>query len=171
MSRFVRYFLLALSVILALTALSGLVLYKTAGLRLYSVQSGSMAPAILPGDLVVDLKTQSSTLAPGEVISYISSNGSGEVITHRIINIDNNRGIITTKGDNLAQVDPPVPVNAVIGRQLKTIPAAGYLLDDLHRPGVLIALIYIPGLVIAAAEIKRLSRHYGRRPYQADIGL
>ena len=171
MPKIVRDFLLGLSAILAVVALSGLVLYKTDGLRLYSVQSGSMAPAILPGDLVINLKTQLSALVPGDVISYTSSNGSGEVITHRIVNIDTNSGVIITKGDNLAQADPPVPTGMVLGRSVKTIPAAGYLLDDLHKPALLIALVYVPGVVIAAAEIRRLGRHYGRRAYQADTGL
>jgi signal peptidase len=168
MSRAIRYFLLGLSGVLAVAALSGLILYKTAGLRLYSVQSGSMAPAMLIGDLAIDLKAPSSLLKPGDVISYVSSNGSGEIVTHRIVNIDNNKGVVITRGDNLAQADPPVPANAVIGRTVKTVPAAGYLLDQLHKPLLLISLVYIPGLVIAAAEIRRLGCHYGRRPYQAD---
>jgi signal peptidase I len=171
MPKIVRYFLLGLSGLLTALALSGLVLYKTAGLRLYSVQSGSMAPLILTGDLAVDLKTSSSILKAGDIISYISSNGSGEVVTHRIVNIDNNKGVVITKGDNLAQADPPVPADAIIGRTVKTVPAAGYLLDQLHKPLLLIALVYIPGIVIAAAEVRRLGRHYGRRPYQADTGL
>lgn len=164
-----RYTLFALSVVLSFVAVAWLVLYKTEGLRLYSVQTDSMRPSLLPGDLVVDLKAQPSDIKAGAIVSYVSANGSGQITTHRVV--ANKPGNLITKGDNLAQPDPAVPYNMVIGKGQAVVPGAGYLLDQLHRPVLLIGLFYIPALFIAVAEAKRLARHFGRRPYQSDSGV
>jgi len=83
--------------------------------------------------------------------------------------VDPSKGIITTKADNLVQADPPVITDAVLGKTLKAVPLLGYLLDTLRRPAGLAVLVYVPAFVIIRSEVKRLSRQFGRRPYNLKL--
>jgi signal peptidase I len=123
--RFVGYFFSA--IILTFAALS-----TTGAVKARVVLTGSMAPAINPGDIV--LLASPSRLAPevGEVATYTARRFSGEEVglfTHRIIGGDAETGF-TMKGDANPSPDVQRPKIADInGVVFFVIPFLGYLLS------------------------------------------
>lgn len=129
-----------------------------------SVLSGSMAPTIKTGDLVVDDRLspdQVNRLRPGQIISFRSSTG-GQIFTHRIAAVQQLPGGAVgyvTKGDaNDARDGPVVPSSAVVGLFQSRIPAGGYVLNDLHRPLVLGLLLASPLLWLVAGPLWQWAR-------------
>ncbi|HEX3542583.1 MAG TPA: signal peptidase I [Acidimicrobiales bacterium] len=135
-----------------------------------SVLSGSMAPTIKTGDLVVDDRlssVQADHLRPGQIISFRAPTG-GQIFTHRIVAVQRLAGGAVgyvTKGDaNDARDGPVVPSTAVVGLFQSRIPAGGYLLNDLHRPLVLGLLLVSPLLWLVAQPLW----HWAREPDEAE---
>lgn len=151
---------------MVIASLAGLVLWRTQGLRFYSVQTGSMSPVLKPGDLAISVRP--ANLQPGDIISYRSSANSQQIVSHRIIQANPSKGYLITKGDNLTQSDPAVPYSSVTGKTVKAIPNAGYLVDFIHKPAGLIGVVYLPALAIAAYELSRLISRLSYHSYGLD---
>jgi signal peptidase len=119
------------------------------------VLSGSMAPMIDAGDLVVDAglsPSQAAGLRPGQVITFRAAGGTRPIFTHRITAVETAPGggvAYRTKGDaNDSQDGPAVPSNDVVGLYQWRIPYGGYAVNALHRPLVLILLLASPFLCL-----------------------
>ena len=115
------------------------------GYRLYIVHTGSMAPTILAGDVVLDGPPK-ATYRPGEVITFRHSNRSTDLVTHSVIEFKN--GVIRTKGDANRTPDAweirPDQVQGVVVRRL---PRLGYLFIFLRQP-LGIASVVVGGLAL-----------------------
>jgi len=159
MKHLFRIFLIGL----ATTSIAGIYFWHQEGMRYYSVQSDSMHPTLKVGDLVIDEKISLSDIKEGDVISYVSPADPLVVVTHRVISVDKERAMVTTQGDNLTTADPPVAFASIVGATVKIIPLVGFLLDSLRNPLGLVAIIYLPVLVLGLAEVKQL---VGRRTYK-----
>ena len=62
----------------------------------------------------------------GDIVSF----STGDVmVTHRIVYVDQEEGVVTTKGDaNQVHDSAPVPFDAILGKVRFHIPEIGYLL-------------------------------------------
>lgn len=160
----VRKSLFALIVVALLCAGAWLVVLQASGGRLLSVQSGSMRPDILKGDLVVVTGIPTSQLAIGDVVTFANPTNNKQTITHRIIAMqsDNTSSRIITKGDANEVADNPIAPSMVIGKLQYHVPYAGFVLDFVKQPMGLLLFIYIPAFAVVLSEIKRLSKQYGR---------
>jgi signal peptidase I len=132
---------------------------RLAGYELMSVQSDSMSPSIHKGDAVL-VNTRNPDPQVGEIVSFQSPINAKLVITHRVIGVDNHRGMIETRGDNTSLVDTPIPTWNVIGKVTRTLPKVGFVLSLLKNPLGLVAVIYLPALGIIIGEVSRLARYY-----------
>lgn len=128
-----------------------------------SVLSGSMAPEIRTGDLVIDRTVtpgQAANLHKGQIISFRGGANSHKIFTHRIVAVETTPagGVsYVTKGDANDSRDGPVtPPSMVVGLYQSRIPHGGYILDALHRPLVL-------GLLLAAPLLWLLSEPMCKR--------
>lgn len=149
--------------------LAAAVMYaRLAGYEFLSVQSDSMAPAVRKGDVVL-ISRRLPDPHPGEIVSFISPIQSNVLITHRVIGVDATRGIISTKGDDAAVPDDPVPAWNVRGTVRRVIPRMGVIFDTLKHPLGLAVVLYVPAIGIITAEIRRLSMYYatGRQTTKA----
>jgi len=133
-----------------------------------SVLSGSMAPVIRTGDLVVDDKltpAQAANLHPGQIISFRAAAGSRQIFTHRIAAVEQLPGGVVgyvTKGDANDSRDGPVtPSTNVVGLYESKVPAGGYVVNALHRPLVL-------GLILASPILWLLSEPLWKWAREAD---
>lgn len=147
---------------------AGLVLFaRSQSLHILSVQTGSMSPAIRPGSAVLlrQYSGDTRTLKSGDVISYRSLEDNNVIITHRIISIDLQRGLITTKGDSNKIPDTSFLASRIIGVVAHPVPYAGSMLDFFRHPLGLILAVYLPGLALIGWEIKRLMHYYERQRY------
>lgn len=171
--RVIRRVLVAPVVVLAFLALSLALLVRpnAEGVDtifshpIFSVASGSMTPAIHPGDLIVDnpvTPNQAADLHVGQIISFreSSSGASSLIITHRIIAVLPGSArapvLYRTKGD---ANNPPdlgtVAPSQVMGVYTARVPFAAYVLSTLHQPLTFVVLIMIPVVYLAEEEVRR----------------
>lgn len=123
------------------------------------VQSGSMAPAIKTGALVV--VKPSDRYSVGDVIMFGRDTKTEVPTTHRIIADEVRSGVFyyTTKGDANEDRDPqPTAQSAVIGKVLFSIPYLGYLLDFAKKPIGFILLIIVPAGIVVLDEAVKIWR-------------
>ena len=119
------------------------------------VVSGSMAPAIHTGDLVIDNRVSSAEarwLTAGQIISFHAAPGA-KTITHRIAQVVSVGGETeyVTKGDANAAADSVRVVPSQIEGVYSTkIPNGGYVLNALHQPLTLALLLASPALWLLA---------------------
>lgn len=154
---------------LALVTAATLGYARMRGLEVLSVQTGSMRPAILPGDAVMVRPLHSpqslSGLTPGEVITYRRADNPRITLTHRIIAVDTSAGRVIAQGDALDDPDPPVAASQIVGQVVHRVPAVGCTFDFLKHPAGLLALIYMPAAVLIGGELRRLTGAFAGRRY------
>jgi signal peptidase I len=131
-----------------------------AGHPVMSVLSGSMAPVINTGDLVVDNRltpAQAASLEPGQIISFHPTAGSGQVFTHRIVEVevapDGSVAYVTQGDANDSRDTDAVASTNIVGLYHSRIPAGGYVLAALHRPMVLGLLLASPLLWLLSGSL------------------
>lgn len=140
-----------------------------------AVLSGSMSGDaeghIEVGDLIFVGSARPEELAVGDVIAFMASDGSGTVITHRIIEVQEaeNGGIQwRVKGDaNNAADENPVHENELVGVCLFRIPRLGDFALFLQKPLGMLLFIGIPVLVFLIYDIIRRQKSANRENQKA----
>ena len=100
---------------------------KLFGYNSYGITSGSMAPAINVGTLVLAKEVEPETLETGDVIVF-TTYGEGDFVTHRVQENDREYRMLITKGDANATEDlDPIGYDSVIGKVSFSIPLLGYV--------------------------------------------
>ena len=144
------FFVIGMMIVLLVTA-------KVLGLgEVKVVMTGSMQPAINPGDIVVTINDNFKTPKLNDVVIYQAKRFNGEIVApfaHRIIGGNPNNGWIV-KGDANEQPDVQRPKSAeIIGVVLFVIPQIGNLLT--FRSLIFLATIFIS--IYLTREILRTS--------------
>lgn len=125
----------------------------------YVILSGSMAPTIPVGSVVISRKQLSYTT--GDVITFGQGKSS---VTHRIASMEESStfygdATFTTKGDaNKTPDGSPVSQANVAGKVLITIPYLGYIVEYAKSPKGFLALIIIPATIIIYEELKNVRK-------------
>ncbi len=115
-------------------------------LKVLSVVSGSMEPAIPVGSGVVVLSQPS--YFDNDIITF---KFSGNLVTHRIIFAGN---YFLTKGDANRSIDPEtVEKEQIVGKVILHIPYLGYLQESTKHLSGLVLFIIIPSCLIIIHEI------------------
>lgn len=130
-------------------------------LRVFSVNSGSMAPAIRTGSLVFIRPSENYEV--NDVITYAGKRDRNNTTTHRIheISVDEDIGVTTyrTKGD--ANEDPDntlVNESQIIGKVIFKVPLLGYVSAFAKTQMGFIFLIVIPATLIVYSEIANVKK-------------
>lgn len=125
------------------------------GYRTVTMLTGSMAPGINPGDVVVTVPKRAVDVAVGDVITYQIPVEDHRVETHRVIKVTHDvagRLAIVTKGDANNGADPWVAtINGPTVWQAKlVIPHVGWAIRLLRSPAVQSGAMWtaIGGLVL-----------------------
>lgn len=111
-----------------------------AGRKIYIVMSGSMAPAVQAGSVVVVQPLPAEEVQPGEIITFRGENSRG-LTTHRVAHLETENGLLFyTRGDANEALDPlPVKAQQLVGKVVLTVPHLGYLLACARtREGVMV---------------------------------
>ncbi|WP_336662798.1 signal peptidase I [Leucobacter sp. USHLN154] len=121
---FLGWMLIALVVIVALA----MGVPRLLGGTTLTVVTGSMQPAINPGDVVAVIPTDPDDLNDGDVVTFQPESDDPALITHRIISIDNTQSEPTfiTRGDANTADDPEIVADQIQGRVMYTIPYLGW---------------------------------------------
>lgn len=127
------------------------------GYRPYLVQSGSMEPAIMTGDIII-VKDQIN-YSINDVITF--TNNSGRVVTHRIVAVEQKQEKkYSTKGDaNRAGDEDMISDEQVIGKVILVIPKLGYLVAYTKSSDGLLYLLIIPAIVFILDELLKVKKY------------
>jgi len=146
----VKIFVWTVSIILGLIVTGLAFVFFSPDYSLYVVRSGSMAPAVNVGDVVIAGPVSAGGIKPGVIVTYeIGKN----LITHRVLSIDGNT--LITKGDANNDPDPqPVRFSQVKSLYLFKIPYVGYVSGFVRtRLGWFLAII-LPSVVLVGFIVK-----------------
>lgn len=139
------------------------------GWKPITIISGSMAPTVQPGHVVVVEPYRGQELRAGAVVTYRDAM-QDRLVTHRIAGVDRD-GTFTTKGDANA-VDDPVPLTAdrIVGVARLVVPAAGLPTLWAHQGRTdLVAVVAVLTVLTAAAAASAAST--GARTVRQRLAL
>ena len=145
------------TVLLAVAVIAFLLLAigpRLMGYQTATMLTGSMAPLINPGDVVVTAPMASSDLRAGDIITYSIPVEDRRVVTHRVVEILAETGTtaVRTKGEANAGADPWTATlqGDTVYRQVAVIPHLGDGIRALREPPVRTVLMYgAPALLVA----------------------
>ncbi len=125
------------------------------GYKPMTVLTGSMAPKINPGDMIIDKSVNPESIKVGDVVTYrVNSN---MLITHRVIEIVNKEGksAFKMKGDaNNVEDNNLVTEEQLIGRYSFRIPYAGYVANFARSIYGFVLLILVPAALLIYDQVK-----------------
>ncbi|MBO0991630.1 signal peptidase I SipW [Bacillus sp. SD088] len=118
------------------------------GYQLKAVLSGSMEPELKTGSIILVQQTEDTTnFAKNDVITFRTNENI--LITHRVIEMENNGEQYLTQGDanNAPDVEPVMAQNVVGKYSGFTVPYVGYALQFMNTKQGAVLLLMIPGLL------------------------
>jgi signal peptidase len=132
--------------VLVIVFLATVLIGEAFGLREYSVQSGSMSPAIKVGDVVVSRSIAPLDAEPGQVVTFHDPALGGLLVSHRVVSraLDpTSRSVVfVTKGDaNQIPERWSVPVSGSIGRSVLVVPFLGTIMAPFVSTAGRVALL------------------------------
>ena len=127
---FISAIVTALLVLLVALATAVAIVPAVANGVALTVLSGSMEPAIHPGDVVVVKRVNDpAEIEFGDVITFMPNPNDPTLITHRVIGFTNNPidgPGFTTQGDANNAPDQPILAKQVRGKLMYTVPYVGW---------------------------------------------
>jgi signal peptidase I len=130
------------------------------GARPYTVLTGSMEPAISPGDVLVAERIEPLRARLGDVVMFRDPGDQQRTITHRVRRIRRARDHVwfVTRGDANDHGERwRIAVDGQLGRVLYTVPAVGRAAVFVGRIGPA-ALLALGVLLLVANELWRIWR-------------
>jgi signal peptidase len=116
----------------AAVLLSFVALTTTGIISAQVILTGSMEPALSPGDVVIELSADRKSPQVGDIVTYVGKRIDGSTVgtfTHRVIGFDEKNNLIT-QGDNNPSPDTQRPTTEdLVGVALFSIPMVGSLLS------------------------------------------
>jgi len=129
----------------------------TGNYKLMIVQSGSMAPQIKMGSIVVVKPADDYKI--GDVITFGPYTRTKAPTSHRIydIKVTNGQPVYITKGDaNNAPDTREITKRDVLGKVLFSVPYVGFAVDFAKKPMGFALIIIVPAAIIIFDEIKKI---------------
>jgi len=128
------------------------------GYQPFLVQSGSMEPSIMTGDVIVIQNR--GTYFINEVVTF-RTNANDRIVTHRIVAVDTaNEKKYSTKGDaNRTGDEDIISDQQIIGKVVLVIPKLGYFVAFSKSPRGLIFLLIIPAVVLILDELIKIKKN------------
>jgi signal peptidase len=142
-----------------LTLLGAAVVPLAFGLHTYVVRSGSMAPAIDTGDLVISRSISPTEAKVGEIVMFKDPEDAGRLITHRVRAVQERGGrfYFVTRGDaNTGFERWAVPASGTLGTVAYRIPKLGYLVGTVSSGLGHLLLVVLPALILCALGLIRI---------------
>ena len=151
------FFEIATWLALIIIALMGLYIVTAnfnvfSGYKSFLVQSGSMEPAIMTGDIIIIHRQ--NNYVKNDVITFHSSDS--RIVTHRIAEIlqKNSKSYFSTKGDaNRSEDEDSITQDQIIGKVSLVIPKLGYLVAFSKSLQGLIILAIFPAALFILDEL------------------
>lgn len=129
------------------------------GYQLYTIITGSMEPEIEVGDVILSKVMNTNTeLKVGDIITYEGDTGDyeGKIITHEIIEIDENTGLITPKGIANTMADAVIEKEQVISVMVCKVEVLTIIYSMLSNNIIFFMIIIMPLVTLLIYEIIEL---------------
>ncbi len=123
---------------------------KMLGYETFYIQTGSMGTAVPKGSLVFVKQIAFDDIKVGDVLTFHSDN-SEEFFTHRVMAVDEQNQMLTTKGDANKEFDPsPTSYYFVQGKVNFAIPFAGYAAEFIKSTlgKIIIGAVYLAWIAV-----------------------
>jgi len=153
--RIFGWFLNVLIAVLAILVSVVVVLPFAMGGTGLAVVTGSMRPSINPGDMVIVTPIEREELQVGDIITFQRESGVDTLITHRLVEI-NEDGTFTTKGDDNNTYDAPIVFEQIKGHVALRIPLLGYLENFSQGGRAIPILIFVGGAILVISFVPKL---------------
>lgn len=138
-----------LILVLMLMLVLPLTVPKLFGFQLYEIQTGSMTPALPVHSVIYVKDCDADAVQVGDVITFRLESAAEQVMTHRVVEIDEQTQSFTTKGDaNDAADQTPVPFQNLVGRVTFHIPYLGSIAAALQTGEGIAACVAAFALVV-----------------------
>ena len=142
---------LALSLLLLVAS----ILLTRSGLRLVTVKSDSMAPAMPEGAVLLERHVPLAELRPGDVVTYYAPTPRAPVLTHRVVTLErpDGRTVVRTRGDANPGADPWQA--ELLGDRVwvvtATLPWGGAVVEAVRSPwGLALVSVVLPGVFLVS---------------------
>jgi signal peptidase len=132
-----------------------------AGMRSFTIMSGSMRPALGVGDVVVTKPMVARDARPGDVITFKDPQHRSRMLTHRVtaLHVAGDQVLIATKGDANNRAERwSTAADGRIGRVVYHLPLVGYALVWTHGRWARLLLVVVPALLLGFIELGRIWR-------------
>lgn len=143
MKTFIKITKAVLNIIMTIIIIFGILFVGlfVCGIEPYVVESGSMSPTIELGSLCfVDKNANYDDMKVGDIIAFRIKNGA--YVTHRIKSITEEG--LETKGDASSAIDSDITTrDNFIGKNIFSIPKAGFVVKNIQRGKVLLFTVII----------------------------
>lgn len=118
------------------------------GYRTSTMLTGSMAPGVESGDVVVTVPKPATDLQVGDVITYQIPVEDHRVETHRVTEVHHHDGVIDfrTQGDANDNVDPwtaTIPRDDTVWQMKTSVPEVGNAIRVLRAPAVQHGVVWV----------------------------
>ena len=128
-------------------------MHFSGGYSSFLIQSGSMEPAIMTGDIIVIQKQ--NEYRKTDVITFRTN--ENRIVTHRIVAEENNGTTFVTKGDaNRSEDNDIVKQDQIIGKVAAVIPKLGYFVGFSKSPFGFILLIIFPATAMIIDQLLKM---------------
>lgn len=167
------YLAIALLLVIALLSLGAQLLDPARplpGILGYSqlvVISGSMQPAIDPGDLLII--RQEEAYRPGDIVTFTEGES---LVTHRLLEVNGDTAL--TRGDANNTDDAPVSLSRIQGRMVLRVPAIGSLVlylrssqGTLTLTALLVLLVAVPLIIRGGHDDRSREKEEKDKPHEA----
>ena len=118
------------------------------GYRIFRIETGSMVPNYLVGDVILVKECDIKDLKPGDNITYNGLTGDvkGKIITHQIVavNTENEKITIRTKGIANNVADPEIDGSQVIGKVVIKLNVLTLLTKFINNKYIFYFFIIVP---------------------------
>lgn len=121
---------------------------KFAGIKIFSVISGSMEPTYQVGSLIFVKSVEHTKVKVGDAVTFVLFDET--IATHRVTAISDDYKYFSTKGDaNDFEDESPVYFENLIGVPIFTIPFLGYVANFIQRPpGLYITILFCTVMIL-----------------------
>lgn len=118
------------------------------GYEIYEIYTESMEPDYPVGSVIYVKEIEATNVKVGDVITFSLGSATEDVLTHRVVEVDAEKGQFVTKGDANQSVDvEPVAFSSVIGTPKFCLKNMG-VLAQLFRSGSAIWILGCGILVV-----------------------
>lgn len=144
--------------------LGGLSFWSNSGIwqtKPWIVQSGSMEPTIMTGDVIFAVPQK--TYYPNQIVTFRGEDG--RVVTHRLMKksgSDSDPRFITKGDANRTEDSDQIGVEQIIGKVVFTLPKMGFVIAYTRTPAGLILMVVVPVTIVLTDEIRKMAREKKR---------